>query len=985
MTFGYRTAVVLLLFSVTLLLAVGGASAGIVIDVPADYPTIQAGIDAAVSGDTVRVASGTYTGVGNRNIKFHDKSIVLESAAGANATTIDCEGVLRGLFISNEEIVAPGIQGQDILDRAAGVDAELVIDGFTITNGSAWAGAGIVVSNGNHPIIKNCRINNCTAGFAGGGIFVGDGAFPTFINCVITENAAPNGGGVRVGDDVNSTFIDCTISENTATRGGGVDATDHATSVFRNCDISGNQAATGGGFAVSDLSEPTLEDCTITGNQGDNGGGLKISNDSTPDINGCTIAANHAVHDGGGLYVVGASIAVTMTIVWGNCAEDSGDQVYVSDGETVSFACGDVDSAGVAGAGQVFYDASTIFVDPLFCEAILCTSAPTAAGDYTLDDDSQALAAASPCGDLIGAQPQGCTERSFGVGDEGQFAKIQDAIDQTVSGVGDVVVVASGTWDGPRNTELDFGGKNIVLKASGPAVIDGGGSVRAIVFKNGEDSTSEVQGFTLTGGDPTKPGSAVFVSGGASPIFSECTIKDNDSDAGVVCVESGTPIFKFCTVEQNTSSSATGVLDFVGGNPRLMSSVVRNNSATNAVTISTPTQVWQSEITDNSGCGVYLDVTTTSLVIGSDISRNGDRGVVINNGSASFADVTFRENAGGGVVVTGMGSGGAPAPASDSGTLPQTVSGSTDFVSCEFSGHSADRGAGFFFDCTNEPEIAYTVTFADCRFTGNHATFEGGAVAICGRATNADITPIFTACTIAANSAQDGGGIYMGVEEVGIGRLAQAQVDQTILWGNCSTVSPQGEAFVLAGNEVAFNCSHAGVDQIGGTGLIAATDMTTGVPGFCDYPGFYYASVCDPIATTEGNFNLSPGSPAAPQNHPCGPDQVGAFPVDFCLPTGIGDRAPQMQTTLRSPAPNPFNPATTVEFVLDARSQVTLTIYDVQGRLVRTLVDREMQVGVHRPEWDGRDERGKPAASGVYFVRFEAGQTVQTQKLVLVK
>jgi len=62
------------------------------IHVPADQPTIQAGIDATVNGDTVLVADGTYTGDGNRDIDFGGKSIVLKSENGSVLTVIDCEG-----------------------------------------------------------------------------------------------------------------------------------------------------------------------------------------------------------------------------------------------------------------------------------------------------------------------------------------------------------------------------------------------------------------------------------------------------------------------------------------------------------------------------------------------------------------------------------------------------------------------------------------------------------------------------------------------------------------------------------------------------------------------------------------------------------------------------------------------------------------------------------------------------------------------------
>ena len=84
----------------------------------------------------------------------------------------------------------------------------------------------------------------------------------------------------------------------------------------------------------------------------------------------------------------------------------------------------------------------------------------------------------------------------------------------------------------------------------------------------------------------------------------------------------------------------------------------------------------------------------------------------------------------------------------------------------------------------------------------------------------------------------------------------------------------------------------------------------------------------------------------------------------------VGDEGGVPARTLQlACAPNPFNPAAAVTFDLPAGGEVSLRVYDLQGRLVRTLLHEEMSGGRHRAEWDGRDERGEPAASGVYLVR----------------
>ncbi|MBN1886044.1 MAG: T9SS type A sorting domain-containing protein [Candidatus Krumholzibacteriota bacterium] len=81
--------------------------------------------------------------------------------------------------------------------------------------------------------------------------------------------------------------------------------------------------------------------------------------------------------------------------------------------------------------------------------------------------------------------------------------------------------------------------------------------------------------------------------------------------------------------------------------------------------------------------------------------------------------------------------------------------------------------------------------------------------------------------------------------------------------------------------------------------------------------------------------------------------------------------------------PNPFNPSTTIRFGLDAPAVVTLRVYDVAGRLVRTIVDERRPAAAYAETWDGLDRHGRPAASGVYFYRLRAGDFVETKKMVL--
>jgi len=84
--------------------------------------------------------------------------------------------------------------------------------------------------------------------------------------------------------------------------------------------------------------------------------------------------------------------------------------------------------------------------------------------------------------------------------------------------------------------------------------------------------------------------------------------------------------------------------------------------------------------------------------------------------------------------------------------------------------------------------------------------------------------------------------------------------------------------------------------------------------------------------------------------------------------------------------PNPFNPTTTLAFDLPATEAVSLRVYDLQGRLVRTLIGGEvLPQGRNEATWDGRDDAGRRVSSGTYFWRVEAGRFSEIGRMVMVK
>jgi hypothetical protein len=92
-----------------------------------------------------------------------------------------------------------------------------------------------------------------------------------------------------------------------------------------------------------------------------------------------------------------------------------------------------------------------------------------------------------------------------------------------------------------------------------------------------------------------------------------------------------------------------------------------------------------------------------------------------------------------------------------------------------------------------------------------------------------------------------------------------------------------------------------------------------------------------------------------------------------------------LKNSLEQNHPNPFNPTTTIRFSIAEDSHVRLAVYDVTGRLVRTLVNEARRANTYELEWDGRNDASQPVATGMYFYRITAGKFTQTRKMLLLK
>ncbi|MCX5753127.1 MAG: PKD domain-containing protein [Candidatus Krumholzibacteria bacterium] len=102
-------------------------------------------------------------------------------------------------------------------------------------------------------------------------------------------------------------------------------------------------------------------------------------------------------------------------------------------------------------------------------------------------------------------------------------------------------------------------------------------------------------------------------------------------------------------------------------------------------------------------------------------------------------------------------------------------------------------------------------------------------------------------------------------------------------------------------------------------------------------------------------------------------------------PTNTAQTAPALSFRLAQNYPNPFNPNTTISYQIPVRSMVNLSVFDVSGRLIRTLVNEYNEPGLYAAPWDGKDSRGVSVASGIYFSKLQAGNYKETKRMVLLR
>ncbi len=798
------------------------------IHVPADYPSIQAALDAAADGDTVLVADGVYTGEDNRHLAFGGKAVVLRSENGAEHCTIDAGDRSHVFYFNN-----------------SGEGPDCVVDGFTITGGMASSGGGLCVT-GASPTVRNCLIRNNRAFGRGGGIYLNNS--DTIIeHCLIVENRAEEneGGGVYFGCG-QAVILDCTISGNHAEFGGGVYVRCHEpdTATLRGCVIRANTASLSGGGVFAEGGHVTIADCTISANASlpRFGGGFACCCGPEVAVTNCQINEN----TGAGIYIENANATFANCAVGGNTAFSSG-AVVCYDSSAVFTNCTVSDNVVNFGSGSALWaDSSTLTITN-------CVLRHTGSGNQAIEAPFSELAVSYS--DIQGGWPG-----EGNIDADPQLAFAGDAHLMPTS-----PCVDAGTNNPPGGLPADGLDGN-------PRPLDGDGDGNAIADMGAFELHPETPtialdpariAFTAVQGGPNPPPGALSLRNcaggtlnwqiaGAAPwlgVIPTAGASSGEVHEVVLAADTGgldrgvytctlevsadgavnSPRYvdvelrvirvhrvpsQYHTIQAAIDAATEGDVVLVADGTYTGSGNKNLVFAGKAITVRSengPNHCIIDCEGDGRGLALSRSEGSDTIVRGFTITGGNLRGggILVAASSATIIDCTITGNAatadGGGVHITG----------------------SPTFVNCRIVDNSTPQSGGGIACRAGEPLLI------NCLIAGNSAQHEGGGIS-CYR----DAWVQLYNCTVTGNAATTAGGVFGDSDPGG------AMLVNSIVWNNV----PQ-EVIVESGDLVVRHCDIRGGPP--GEGNLDAD------PLFVDPDG----PDNDPNTWQDNDFRLSAGSP----------------------------------------------------------------------------------------------------------------------------
>lgn len=212
---------------------------------------------------------------------------------------------------------------------------------------------------------------------------------------------------------------------------------------------------------------------------------------------------------------------------------------------------------------------------------------------------------------------------------------------------------------------------------------------------------------------------------------------------------------------------------------------------------------------------------------------------------------------------------------------------------------------------------------------------------------------------------------YRGGGGISVASNSSPSLLNTILWNNISEIH-----FDVQGDSSRITISYSDVE--GGRDQVETND--NGTVDWQDGNISVDPLFCDPDS---GDYNLAANSPCRGRGK--NRENIGALGVGCNFIPGPEYPDLPLSYELYQNFPNPFNQNTTLWYALPENTHVTITIYNIRGQLINTVVDRPVDEGYNSIIWNGNDDSGRPISTGIYIYQIIAGDFIQTRKMVLLK
>ncbi len=335
----------ILTLSLSLLMMASTAGATI-LNVPEDHETIVAAIDATEDGDTVLVQPGIYL----ESLDFQGKAITVASLL---LTTDRVEYVDSTIIDTQEEQSGAVIFEND-------EDENSILTGFTIQNGQADNGGGVFIHSAS-PTISHCLLQLNTAEYAGGGIYISNESDPLIEHCQFYHNESGDvGGGIAFYGNSTGTVNDCSFRKNSTENYGGAFYSNSSNPVIANTEFLNNESArNGGAIHVTLGSEVTGTDISLIKNSSMGGGAICLFNQSQMTLTNVVIDSNSASAVGSGIQCGnGASLILNNATITNNLhlyyLTDRGGGIYCHENSEITINTG-VIAFNIARNGNAIY------------------------------------------------------------------------------------------------------------------------------------------------------------------------------------------------------------------------------------------------------------------------------------------------------------------------------------------------------------------------------------------------------------------------------------------------------------------------------------------------------------------------------------------------------------------------------------------------------------------------------------------------------